>query len=81
VSISVVCPVCKELTPVVDKTITEHRDCPAGGMHYVPSPRVFQAGPGAPKIEVLGAKPIQCKCGARGAELLLKVTPSKAGLN
>lgn len=65
-SISVVCPKCKQLVPVLDKVIQEHGDCPVGGMRYVPSPRTFKAGPGAPEFEVLATKPVTMECAECG---------------
>lgn len=60
-SVSVVCPKCKQLVPVINKVIQDHGDCPAGGMRYVPSPR-FKAGPGGPEYQVLATKPVEFKC-------------------
>ncbi len=60
-SVSVVCPKCKRLVPVIDKVIQEHGDCPVGGMRYVPSPRTFKAGPGGPEFQVLAAKPVRAR--------------------
>ena len=80
-SLSIVCPACKDLVPVVEKTIAEHHDCPAGGMRYIPSPPKFQSSPGGPKIELVAAKPVQCECGESATMLLLKVTPPRMGVN
>ena len=60
--VSVVCPKCKDLVPVVDKTIQVHGDCPAGGMRYVPSLRGFKAGPGGPSFELLATKRVSMTC-------------------
>ncbi len=62
-SVSVVCPKCKQLVPVIDKVIQEHGDCPVGGMRYVPSPR-FKAGPSGPEFQVLATKPVTLDCDA-----------------
>ena len=73
-----VCPKCKELVPVVDKTIQEHGECPVGGMRYVPSPPRFKAGLGGPEFEVMAAKPVSmacpdCKIDHKGTATLVRV--------
>jgi hypothetical protein len=82
-SLSIICPACKDLVPVIDRTISEHHECPAGGMRYVPSPLKLQSYAGGPKIELLAAKPIQCPTCEKGhaIAMLVKVTPPRAGLN
>lgn len=60
--ISVICPKCKELVPVVERTISEHNACEAGGMYYAPSPRGFKAGPGGPTVTVLASKAERKHC-------------------
>lgn len=85
-SVSVICPKCKELVPVVDKQIQEHGDCPAGGMRYVPSPVKFKAGPGGPSFEVLAAKPMtmtcpDCNVEHKGIAALVRVTPPDPTVN
>ncbi len=68
-TISIICPACKELVPVIDKKISNHGDCAAGGMTYLPSPRTIQSSPGAPRIEIVAAKPIgQEHCESCGRE-------------
>ena len=65
-STSVICLLCKELVPVIDKTIQRHGECPAGGMRYVPSPMGFKRGAGGPSFELLATRPatIACGCGS-----------------
>lgn len=81
VEVSIPCPLCKMIVSVVDKTIAEHNDCPAGGMTYVPSP--FRSGsPSGPKIEILAKKPIKCSgCGISGTLALCKVTRPDPTMN
>ena len=60
--VSVICWKCGELVPVVDRTISAHNDCEAVGTRYVPSPRIFKAGPGGPTVEVLGSTTVDISC-------------------
>ena len=52
-SVSIVCPLCKNLVEVVDKKVSEH-PCPMSGMRYVS--KKFRAGAGGPTIEVVATK-------------------------
>lgn len=61
-NVSVICPHCKELVPVVEKTIQQHGDCPVSGMRYVPSPARIKAGAGGPEFEVLATRPLTAQC-------------------
>jgi hypothetical protein len=80
-----VCPICRDLVTVIDKTIAMHGDCPMSGMRYVPSPRSFQQHAGGPKFEVIASKPLRLECepgcGHDGKLILAKVTLPKAELN
>ncbi len=68
-TVSVICPACKELVPVVDKKIEVHGDCAAGGMTYLPSPRTIQSSPGAPRVEIVASKHLgQERCGNCGKD-------------
>ena len=66
--ISIICPRCKDLVPVIDRTISEHGDCEAGGMRYIPSPRSFSSGPGSPSFKVLATKETKLSCPSCGGE-------------
>ena len=66
--VSVICWKCGALVPVVDKTISEHNGCEAGGGRYVPSPR-FLTGPGGPSYEVLASTTIDVPCESCGGNL------------
>jgi len=61
-NISVVCPICKQLTPVVDKTIMAHGEYAASGMRYLPSPIKISSVAGGPRFEVMAARPILVEC-------------------
>jgi hypothetical protein len=50
--VSVICWKCGALVPVIDRTISAHNDCEAGGTRYVPSPRISKAGPGGPTVDI-----------------------------
>jgi hypothetical protein len=76
-NVSVVCPVCKELTPVIDKKLQQHSSCPASGMRYIPSPRYGTSDPmftGAPKIELLKQGSISIDDGNRIDYSLSRIT-------
>jgi hypothetical protein len=86
--VSVVCPKCRELVPVIEKTVQEHGECPVGGMRYVPSPRMFKAGAGGPEFEVLATRPVikapceDCKREhVAGIEVLVRVNLPNPGVN
>ncbi len=78
-SISIVCPKCNELVPVIDKTIQKHGECPIGGMRYLPSPRTFKAGAGGPEFEVVATRLLKARCDdcsrerVAGIEMLVRV--------
>ena len=58
-TVSIICPVCRDLVEVVDKALVRHRGgCPMSGMRYVPSP-TFKTGAGGPSFEVLGVKTVE----------------------
>jgi hypothetical protein len=84
-STSIVCQICRDLVPVVEKTIAVHGDCPMSGMRYVPSPRTFQQHAGGPKIEIIASQKVYGSCdkGHDHARFLClaKITPPKAELN
>lgn len=84
---SVICPKCRELVPVIDKTIQEHGACPVGGMRYVPSPVKAKAGPGGPEVEILATRPVKAQCDGcsgehvAGIAALVKVTAPNPTVN
>jgi hypothetical protein len=83
--VQILCPACKALVEVCEKTVAEHDGCPMGGMRYVPSPKTFKAGAGAPAVEVLGIKPARgiCKDGQlhEGIVVIARVTQPDPKVN
>lgn len=85
-SLSIICPGCKELVPVVDRVIADHGDCEMAGMRYLASPRAFRAGPGAPSLEVVATKRISTMCEGchkehSGLAVIVRVSPGNPSVN
>jgi len=84
--VSIICRKCGVLVSVVDKIIAERNGCETGGMRYVPSPRVFKAGHGAPAVEVIATDTLDVPCQSCGethvaALALLKVSQPDPSVN